>query len=46
MNFGLKALLEFTAKEKVIDGCTYTLGYDNGEKAIDAMVSAFAKVCK
>lgn len=46
LNFGLKTLLEFTTNEKVIDGCTYTLGYENGEKAIDAMISAFSNVCK
>lgn len=46
LNLGLGTLLEFTANEKVIDGCTYTLDYENGEKAIDAMISAFSKICK
>lgn len=46
LNLGLRTLLEFTANEKVIDGCSYTLDYENGEKAIDAMISAFSKVCE
>lgn len=46
LKLGLRTLLEFTAREKVIDGCTYHLAHENGEKAIDAMISAFSKVCE
>ena len=46
LKLGLRNLLGFTTNEKVIDGCTYTLDYENGEKAIDALIAAFSKVCE
>lgn len=46
LNLGLNNLLGFTSNEKVIDGSTYTLEYENGEKAIDALIAAFSKVCE
>lgn len=32
--------------EKVIDGCTYTLDCENGEKSIDTLIAAFSEVCE
>ena len=44
--FDLDTLLSFETKEKEIEGGMYTLEYDNGEEAIEALEKEFRNICK
>ncbi len=44
--FDLDTLLSFETNEKEIEGGMYTLEYDNGEEAIEALEKEFRNICK
>lgn len=39
-------LLSFDSSEKVVDGVTIGIDYENGEKAVEDMIEKFGIVCK
>ena len=39
-------LLSFDSSEKVIDGVTIGIDYENGEKAVEDMIERFRSICK
>lgn len=45
-DMSLDELLSFDSSEKVIDGVTIGIDYDNGEKAVEDMIEKFRDVCK
>lgn len=44
--WNIDELLSIESNSTEIDGCNYELGYANGEKAMNAIISAFSEVCK
>ena len=46
LNFGIRELILFKTSERGIGGTTYTIDFDNGEKALEVIVKELSKVCK
>jgi len=46
LDFGINGLLLFTSNEREINGSSYSIDYDNGEKVLEAIIEALSQVCK
>lgn len=46
LDIGLYELLSFDSSEKIINGKSYTIDYENGEKAVRAVITALNELCK
>lgn len=46
LDFGISELIDFTSKERTIDGCTYKLEFENGEEALNKIIEDLREVCK
>lgn len=44
--FSFDTLLSFDTSEKEVDGCSYTLDYENGAQAIEALEEKFRAICE
>ena len=45
LGFSIAELLQFTETERTIGMTTYSLDYENGEKAVEAVISSFEGLC-
>lgn len=45
LGFSIAELLQFTGRERTIGIATYTLDYENGEKAIEELIASFENLC-
>ena len=45
LGFSIAELLQFTETERTIGMTTYSLDYENGEKAVEAVISSFVGLC-
>lgn len=46
LDFGISGLLLFTSNERVINGASYSIDYNSGEKALEVIIEALSKVCR
>lgn len=46
LNFGIGELLLFASNERVINGSSYSIDFENGEKALETIIKALSNVCK
>lgn len=46
LDFGINGLLLFTSNEREVNGGSYSINYDNGEKALEAIIESLSNVCK
>lgn len=46
LGFGIKGLLLFTSKERVIDGTTHSIEFDTGEDAVNSIIEALSSICE
>ncbi len=45
LEFGLRGLMEFETNERIINGGSWSIDYENGEKAILAVIEALRILC-
>lgn len=46
MEIGISDLLLFTSNSRELNGSEYTIEYENGEKALEALIKALSDVCE
>ena len=46
LEFGIDGLLSFNSNERDIEGISYSIDFENGEKALIAVLDALSNVCE